>query len=64
MDYEQLYYDEKYKNKQLEKEISNLKDEISILKGNKTLIEYIINKSKDKLLPKENNLKNIKKQIK
>lgn len=50
IDFEQLYYDEKYKNKQLLEEIKNLKDEISILKGNKKLIEYIIdninNKSK------------------
>ena len=31
-DYEQLYYDILYKNKQLEKEITKLKKEINLLK--------------------------------
>jgi len=31
-DYEQLYYDTLYKNKQLEKEITKLKEEIELLK--------------------------------
>lgn len=44
IDYEQLYYDEKYKNKTLLIKLKNLEDEISILKGKKTLIEYIIEK--------------------
>lgn len=42
MDYEQLYYDEKYKNKKLLDKINKLEEEISILKGNKKLVEYII----------------------
>lgn len=42
MDYEQLYYDEKYKNKKLLEKINQLEEEISILKGNKKIVEYII----------------------
>ncbi len=59
IDYQQLYYDEKYKNKKLLEEIEYLKDEIAILKGNKQLIEYIINKIKklneNRLLKNKNN---------
>lgn len=45
-DYEQLYYDTLYKNKQLEKEITKLKEEIYLLKKynkNNNLKEIIIN---------------------
>lgn len=47
-DYEQDYYDALYKIKQLENKIKDLQDEIAILKGNKTLIEYIIDIKKNK----------------
>lgn len=43
-DYEQLYYDELYKNKKLVEKIKLLNQEIEVLKGNKKLIEYIIKK--------------------
>lgn len=46
--YEQEYYDALYKIKQLEKRIKDLEDEIAILKGNKKLIEYIIDIKKNK----------------
>lgn len=45
-DYEQLYYDELYKNKKLEEQIKQLQEELEMLKGNKKIIEYIIQEVK------------------
>jgi len=50
-DYEQLYYDELYKNKKLENEVKRLKEEIQEInlcrtKRNVDLQEYIMNQFK------------------
>ena len=57
MDYEQLYYDEKYKNKKLLEKVNQLEEEISILKGNKKLVEYIIKQLNDRKNSKNNSEK-------
>ena len=54
MDYEQLYYDEKYKNKKLLEKINQLEEKISILKGNKKIVEYIIEQLSERKKSKNN----------
>ena len=55
IDYEQLYYDALYEIKELKNIIKDLEDEIEILKGDKNLIEYIIQKINER---KKNENKN------
>ena len=61
-DFEQLYYDSLYKNRKLEEEIKNLKQELEIYKNKKDAKSIIMNDF-SKYMKKKNNQNSFKKKL-
>lgn len=61
-DFEQLYYDSLYKNRKLEEEIKNLKQELEIYKNKKDAKSIIMNDF-SKYIKKKNNQNSFKNKL-